>query len=163
MKFLLSVTQLLSLFLITQIVSAQSISSDVIANSGENFVAGNVSLDWTLGESVTDVLTAYPYIDTQGFHQTFLTAAKANVLTTDYSSVKVYPNPARDFVHIFMKNISGKVNIELYDMSGKKLHEEKINALEDYKLNLKKFADGKYLLNVITDHPTTYGIIKSSK
>ena len=141
---------------------SQSISAEVISNSGEMFISNSFSLNWTLGESVIDVLASDPYIHTQGFHQTYLKTTSLERDLTN-SSISVYPNPVKDFLNIKMKKVSGDVNIELYEPSGKKILSKKLDSNENYKLNMKKFANGIYLLHVISKERKTFNIIKSSK
>lgn len=141
---------------------AQSISSEVIANSGDNFINQAASLTWTLGESATDVLINQPFIHTQGFHQTYLNT-KTNSPDLLNSAISVYPNPAREFVNVSFKNINQEVTLELVDVSGKKHFSKNINTHETYRLNLKNLADGKYLLQINSSENQVFGIIKSSK
>jgi len=158
MKFLFL---LLGLILLSSSLFSQSISSDVISNSGDNFVGVNASLNWTLGESVIDVLTSENYIHTQGFHQTYLLSTG---ISDDLfkSSISVYPNPVKDFAYIKIKGDVENVTIELYDPWGRKLHSEAIKHMEIFKLNMKPYAAGEYLLKVISDNKATFGIIKLS-
>jgi len=159
MKFIIL---LLGLFLISSGLFSQSISSDVISNSGENFVGNNASLNWTLGESVIDVLTCENYIHTQGFHQTYM--LRTNILDNVFkSSVSVYPNPVKDFVYIKLKDNTEDVTIELYDLLGRKLHSEVINHMDVFMFNMKPYTAGKYLLQVVSDNKATFGIIKIDK
>lgn len=50
-------------------LSAQSVSPDVIASSGDYFEGSNVSLSWTLGELAVETYTAGNFVLTQGFQQ----------------------------------------------------------------------------------------------
>jgi len=140
---------------------SQSISSEVISNSGEQFIGSNASLNWTLGENVTDVLQSGPYIHTQGFHQTYLTATNVESDIIQ-SSIQVYPNPCKEFLTVQMKKVNRNVSIELYDPSGRLLERKDDLAPETFQLNMNPYAEGKYVLRVITDQITTFGIVKSS-
>lgn len=141
---------------------SQSISSEVIANSGDNFVGESATLSWTLGESAADVLISQPFIHTQGFHQTYLNT-KTNASEILQASISVYPNPAREHVNISFKNINTEAKLELYDLAGKKYFSKNIPTLETYQLDINKYADGKYLLQITTSQNKIFGIIKSSK
>lgn len=159
MKFLIL---LLGISFISSSLSSQSISSSVISNSGENFIGYNASLNWTLGESVTDVLTFGDYIHTQGFHQTYL--VNINILGDLFkSSISVYPNPVKDFVYIKMEDDAGIITIELYDLLGRKLYSEVTEHMEVFILDMKPYTAGQYLLQVMSDHKATFSLIKSSK
>lgn len=162
MKKLVLIASFISSLFFSQVSFSQSISTQVISNSGENFRGENISLNWTLGESVNDVLGSEPYIHTQGFHQTYLEST--NVSDDIFqSSISVYPNPVNDFVNIKVQNAKGNVVLELHDLSGKKLHSERMDSAENFKLDMRKYATGKYLLHIISDSRAIYSIIKSSK
>lgn len=48
---------------------SQSIERYVVASSGDHFIAGNISLSWTLGELATETWSAGNVILTEGFQQ----------------------------------------------------------------------------------------------
>jgi len=64
-KVIISLVTILIPFLIT----AQSVSPEVISSSGDYFEGANASLSWTLGEIATETLSAGDIILTQGFQQ----------------------------------------------------------------------------------------------
>lgn len=80
--------------------------------------------------------------------------------TTDVSAnkaVSIYPNPAKN--EFFLKsanNISGKVNVEIYDASGKLVSSQKISATD--AVNTQALQNGVYLVKV-----TGLGVQYSSK
>ncbi|RLD52070.1 MAG: hypothetical protein DRJ05_17775, partial [Bacteroidetes bacterium] len=55
--------------LLSIVVTAQSISPEVIASSGDYYENANASLSWTLGEIATETYSAGGTILTQGFQQ----------------------------------------------------------------------------------------------
>lgn len=64
-KIIFSLIIILTPFLIT----AQSVSPEVISSSGDYFEGPNASLSWTLGEIATETFTSGNIILTQGFQQ----------------------------------------------------------------------------------------------
>ncbi|MEM1358204.1 MAG: T9SS type A sorting domain-containing protein [Bacteroidota bacterium] len=58
----------LALVLSTCALSAQSLTPEVVASAGETFSNGSLTLEWTLGEIMTETYTG-DIILTQGFHQ----------------------------------------------------------------------------------------------
>lgn len=64
----------LVLFFIPFIISAQSVSPEVISSSGDYYQGVNASLSWTLGEIATETFTAGDVILTQGFQQSITIA-----------------------------------------------------------------------------------------
>ena len=64
--------------------------------------------------------------------------------------VDLFPNPAEDFLNITIKNSSLKnVQIEMYNVIGNKLDLDLDKSSSDtYKVNVKEFHSGYYLLIV---------------
>jgi len=58
-----------------------------------------------------------------------------------------YPNPAKDKVYFELKDISGKVNISVYNLAGQKMYQNSIeNANGKITLNLNSSWNGIYLI-----------------
>ena len=108
-------------------VSAQSISPEVIASSGEHFEAGNAQLSWTIGEPMIETYTAGSNMLTQGFHQTELMITSIEEENTPNLQVDVYPNPVRENVNIDLKGNEEELQMDLYDMKGKQLINKQIS------------------------------------
>lgn len=68
MKKVLTIVSLLGF---VSFLNAQSLSPDVITASGDYYENANVSISWTLGETVTETFTGTNVILTQGFQQPF--------------------------------------------------------------------------------------------
>lgn len=66
------------------------------------------------------------------------------------NKVSIYPNPAKDEFFInFPTNVIGKVNVELYDMSGKMVaSEDKISPASKKAISTSRLIDGTYLVKV---------------
>ncbi len=76
---------------------------------------------------------------------------------TNIAEVELYPNPATDFLNIKLKDSNLKnVQFEMYNVIGNKLELEleTVNA-ENYKVNVKNFNSGYYLL-IIKDQNSRY-------
>lgn len=72
-------------------------------------------------------------------------------------AISIYPNPAKnEFFLKSVNNISGKVNVEIYDASGKLITSQKISATD--AVNTQALQNGVYLVKV-----TGLGIQYSSK
>ncbi|MDO1500978.1 T9SS type A sorting domain-containing protein [Winogradskyella maritima] len=68
-------------------------------------------------------------------------------------SFKVRPNPASNFVNIILPKYSNELNIEVYDVLGKRIHKGKITKLES-QLQVSSWKSGVYLVR-ISDSKTT--------
>lgn len=144
MKFLTTI----SLAVLPILGMAQSISPEVIASAGEHFDNGTTQLSWTLGEVVIDTYDNGTNILTQGFHQTQLTVTSVEESLSDVR-MNMYPNPTSEFLNIELGNNENDINLQLFDMSGKLVHKDVINAYDTkYVLPMNNVATGNYLVQM---------------
>jgi len=74
-------------------------------------------------------------------------AVKQEIL---HSSIKVYPNPASNYVSVSFPNNTPLAKIEVSNASGQIVLSRKINiTANEYRLNTESFSDGFYLLSII--------------
>ncbi|MFM1876289.1 MAG: hypothetical protein RL266_2026 [Bacteroidota bacterium] len=142
---------------------AQSISPEVIASAGEHFDNGTVQLSWTLGEVMVDTYDNGTNILTQGFHQTDLTVTSIEETLADIR-MNLYPNPTSEYLNIELGNNEQNINLQLYDMNGKLIHKDVINAYDTkYVLPMHSVATGKYLIQMQSEDGkmnTTHQVVK---
>jgi len=143
--------------------TAQSISPEVIASAGEHFENGSAQLSWTLGEVMIDTYDDGTNILTQGFHQTQLTITSVEETLADIR-LNMYPNPTSELLNIVLGNNRTDIELQLFDMSGKLIHQAKIEANNPkYVLPMNKVAAGNYLIqmqSVDGKFNTTHKIMK---
>lgn len=160
MKFL----TIISLSLLPFVGLAQSISPEVIASAGEHYDNGTVQLSWTLGEVMIDTYDNGTNILTQGFHQTELTVTSIEETLTDIR-LNLYPNPTSEYLNIELGNNEEDINLQLYDMSGKLIHKDVINAYDTkYVLPMQSVATGQYLVQMQSENGklnTTHQVVKT--
>jgi hypothetical protein len=71
--------------------------------------------------------------------------------SVNQSQLSAYPNPAADFIDISMNNKTGILkHLQLFDLSGKLVREEKNIASLKYRMNLKDISTGIYMLKAVT-------------
>lgn len=142
---------------------AQSVTPEVIASAGEHFDNGTTQLSWTLGEVMIDTYDNGSNILTQGFHQTNLTVTAIDEAVSDIR-LNLYPNPTSEFLNIELGNNEKDINIQMYDMSGKLMHKDVINAYDTkYVLPMQSVATGKYLIQMQSEDGkmnTTHQVVK---
>jgi hypothetical protein len=105
------------------IVSAQSLSPQVIAVTGGYSANGSNSLSSTAGEmSMVQTFTGGNNILTQGFQQpNSMLTGLLDITQDEFGSFVVYPNPAVDnFYYGFQLPEAGQVSIVLYNELGQK-------------------------------------------
>ena len=111
-----------------------------VVSSGGSTVKPDVSVNWILGGSLSDI----PIID-----QSTLNKLQREKFMESEISLKVYPIPATDFIHIEIVPVdTGRLILELYNNSGVKV----LNKLAVYQpvlqLNVSDIPSGIYYLKV---------------
>ena len=150
-------------------VSGQSISSYVIGSAGESVEADGISLSWTLGEIAIETLedAGNTLILTQGFQQGYfeITSIKDPLLVSNKFKLKVYPNPAKEFVWVELNSEEiNKALVEMYDIEGKLVYNGFIN-IEDVRtqIDLTNMRSSQYILRISDSSGNllqTYKLIK---
>lgn len=113
------------------IISAQTIERQVIANAGGYGENNGILVSWTLGEVATATLIDDTIILTQGFQQPSDTVI-VNVVELSYDDiiVKIYPNPIQnDLIVEVFEFPPVPLFISISDPAGKTLIEQKLTGL----------------------------------
>lgn len=152
--------QLLALLLFSGIVSAQSISKQVIGAAGKTQTNNNLKVSYTVGEPVVGLMTAggnqlgngyYPALNLQAL------SIEDNVLDLQ---LRVYPNPTSQSLYVSHPDMNS-FGITIVDLNGKQLYSGTINKEEP--LDVSNYTQGMYLItieNTTTNKKNTYKIIK---
>ena len=139
-----------SLFIITTICFSQDLSHNVFATQGGASQVDNVSLEWTLGESIAEATVTLDGFYTQGFNQPFLTTTRLDVETYKKSPFKIvlYPNPVDVLLHVYIDaSQRTALYISMFDVKGKLIRHDKIlGSDKDVTLSLNNYPSGVYLL-----------------
>ena len=140
--------------LIPFIISAQSVSPEVISSSGDYFEGPNASLSWTLGEIATETYTAGNVILTQGFQQPFTLGTSINLNTTVDWNIKAYPNPVEDELKIqFDLNQTDNFWIEVQDVTGRTMDIKQYNDIHSgdiIQVDMTHYQYGVYFFKIFT-------------
>ena len=103
----------------TQVI-AQDLDHYVIGSDGGHSRNNQFSLDYTIGEVVTefgeDTLNNVHL--TQGFQQTMLAIVSVEEHVLDIE-IDVYPNPAVDYLNVSIPTLQEDMQFALFDMQGK--------------------------------------------
>ncbi len=117
-----------------------------------------VRLDNTFnGQSYT--IAVGSYIEEVEFDPEMWLLANANITTNvginalnNNSKIKIYPNPTKDFITINSTEIID--NIEVVDISGRRVGLIESIKNDNYKLNMSDFVTGIYFLRISTNKQT---------
>ena len=129
------------------LASAQSIDKQVVATAGNTSSNASHKLTTTIGEPIVGLKST-----TVSISQGFLAGAATNETLSietliDSPTVKIFPNPVTDSVHISMPNNTEQVTTTIYDITGKLITEQTTNS-ELQTLNVSAFNKGVYMIQL---------------
>ena len=125
---------------------AQDLDHYVIGSDGGHSRNNQFSLDYTIGEVVTEFGqdSANRNHLTQGFQQTMLAIVSVEEHVQDIE-IDVYPNPALDHLNVSIPTLQEDMQFALFDMQGKLIEQQKINS-EAFTIGFSSMSTGNYLL-----------------
>jgi hypothetical protein len=139
---------------------SQTLEPSVFASAGTSWIGVTSQCSFTIGETITYSLGSGATQLTQGFHQTYTSTAGINPTTA--GSMRVYPNPAMDYVVIENHANSENWMFELYDIHGQVLLAYQ-PCLPIQTIPISHLAPAVYLITIKQGNSSqTYKIIKKS-
>src|SRR5260221_5073028 len=123
---------------------SQSLSHSVIGASGDVFHSLNGSLDWTIGEMMTETYIQESKMFTQGFHQPEIEPTDPGL------EIHVHPNPVPNFLNVMGKKNSN-YKVEVFNTYGQKLIERNINLNlneSHFQIDFRDFIPSLYVLRI---------------
>lgn len=128
---------------------AQTVKQDVIASAGGFNTNGNLSISWTLGETIIPTFQNGNLILTHGFQQQILITAIEENLETPVK-VTIYPNPASQMINIsFDEALDSEVSFQLINSQGKIVKTNVIEATTiEKQVDLQDIPKGVYYLKL---------------
>lgn len=144
------------------LVNAQQLTPQLICPASGSISNGSTNVTWTIGETVISTMNTSSFILTNGFSQPDfrITPVMNNISQSD---IKLFPNPARDFITLQTKTAQLKsASYTLLDLTGKTISKEDISD-ENMVIDFSHLNAATYLLN-ITDSANqiiqSYKIVK---
>ena len=111
-----------------------------VVSSGGYAVKSDVSVNWILGGSLSDIPT---------YNLSTLNKIRKEQLMESAISVKVYPSPAIDFINIEITPVAiGRLNLELYNNTGVKVLYKVVVSRPVMQVNVSDIPPGIYYLKV---------------
>ena len=117
-------------------------------NDGDGFTGTNSpgTITSTAGDGSLTLKFVSDYIETSsGWKATVNCQENLGVATNDFIDFSYYPNPTKN--NITLKSNTNITEIEVYNVEGRKLFSQKLEALES-KVDLSQFASGTYFFKV---------------
>ena len=151
-------------------ISSSASSQQVISSAGNTKTVKSgvtdITVSWTIGEGVIATFETSNKNLTQGFHQPlmveiFPTAIEGSKLL----DMVAYPNPTYDKILFNGGDPDGIYHIRLVDKLGRVLEQKSVPAV-DLELEMSKYNNGTYLIEVIEDNTEKrriFNIIKTSE
>jgi hypothetical protein len=133
---------------------SQSVKIQQVLVPGASVVTnGTITLSQTVGELMVMTIGDSYYILTQGFQQPMIDIREGD---DDFKGVKVYPNPASDFVTVEIVGDDPKTfRIEFLDLTGRIFISAKKSFGHDYiyreQYNVKELVSGFYMVRIMSD------------
>jgi hypothetical protein len=109
-----------------------------VVSSGGYAVKSEISVNWILGGSLSDIYV----VDLKTFNE-----INQEQLMESEISLKVYPNPASDFINIEITPVhTGRINFEFYNNSGVKVLDKVTSYQPVIQVSLNDIPSGIYYL-----------------
>lgn len=129
---------------------SQSFQPTVVGSAGRDAVFSGGSIQWTVGEVITETYSGSSNHFTQGFQQPDTMAVPTDINNPMLGTVLVYPNPVIDHAIVDLLQSKGSFFVELFDMQGKLIKEQIIlPGTSVASISFKNMTNGIYVINVV--------------
>lgn len=71
-------------------------------------------------------------------------------ISADEQELILYPNPSRGIVNVTFSDIAGECEFIVYNMEGHRIYQQKVSGLQNRQIDLSRFSDGIYLLELVS-------------
>ena len=153
---------------------SQEFNQTSLTPAGEVSKTNSISLEWTLGDLVSESAYTNQNMYTQGFNQPLLVVEKLDgkklalqypIETNTDLEIDVFPNPVTTYLSIKSNLLSSAVNYHLIDLNGKILSKGFLPEGSDIsQLEMKDYPSSTYYLHFVGAEKQvfeTYKIIKN--
>ncbi len=135
----------------------------VNASSGGYFEGKNLSLSFTIGEMVTQTLSAPGIMLTQGFQQPRLSVSTISQQKNLAINIQAYPNPVTEYLSLVTSELllPGS-SCQVFNSSGILVSEKKLEGTTT-RIEFSSMSSSTYFLKVVQNSKTlkTFKIIKN--
>ena len=121
------------------------IDYDVIASYYGNFYENFDSIVECSFETIDAI--EYLIFTDENNDKLYYTAENLSVADFEEVGFSIYPNPAQDWLHIHIEELSNNTNLEVYDIHGKLLENFMLSKLET-QLDVSEYASGIYFIKM---------------
>jgi len=130
----------------------QKITSSVVATAGNSVETNDMSVSWTVGEVAVETIgeKGVTPILTQGFQQAYFEITSIGDPVSEEFNIKVYPNPATEFIWIEIESQGIKKGIvEIYNLEGKLVYNKNWEFVDGpQRITINNLGSSQYILRV---------------
>lgn len=137
--------------------NAQSIQRQSIGSAGTGVIADGITVTQTVGQPYStvgysnDEFSIHP-----GFQQSNQIMNVVLINSTFNLHLNVYPNPAVYSVNIVSDGVINNASLQVIDISGKLIVNEKIAEMRSYQINCETWQNGVYIITLSDEKNNKY-------
>jgi len=125
-------------------------AQQAVVSAGGIGKSGNLTVNWSIGEVMTETYVNASIKLTQGVQQPQITVKQGETATPEMRALQIsaYPNPAKDVVILSIAELGeNQLTLKIFEPNGKLLRIEQITENET-RISVADFATGMYLLQI---------------
>ncbi|MFM9945228.1 MAG: T9SS type A sorting domain-containing protein [Bacteroidia bacterium] len=129
---------------------AQQLDRSVFSSNGSSIIAGNIWLDYTIGEMAVQNFTTDILNLNEGFNQVF----GKNIILTHPTNINIFPNPTTGYLQIDIPDeMVGFLFYNFTEITGKVIlineSESTRISVNNTVLNVSSYRSGLYILGIL--------------
>lgn len=126
-------------------------AQEVVASGGNYYDAGQISISWTLGETMIETYGSTDLILTQGFQQPVLSVSTLIEDPDLDFQITAFPNPTRGHINISTDLLhSDNLIYRVYDMQGRFIISNRLVSTQT-RVAFDDYHPGTYFIRIIRD------------
>jgi len=137
-----------------EIIRAQSVDRSVYSTSGRSVSNADLSVSYTIGESVVFTGSSSSAVLSQGFEQPEPAVITSSTSAVAFMDINAYPNPVTDllYVHVNSSAPVTDLDVEVTDVFGKKISTQHVAGFSNstFSLSLSYYPAGVYFIRVFS-------------
>jgi len=124
--------------------------NQIISTAGSTNVVSGISVEWTIGEPITETGSNASMLLTQGFHQPNYQISAIYENFSEAIDFALFPNPVQDLLNLkTIRNNSEKTSYsyQIIDTNGKVLHSSDIQSQLE-QLDFSQMSNSLYYISI---------------
>ena len=150
------------IFILAITYCSSLLSQQVVATAGNTLANSSGGISYTLGEGISQTLSAGDVTLTQGFQQSYMYVSLVSEVKDLGLTIFVYPNPTSGILKLNISEVTlPGLQYLLFDSNGKLISQKKVEGNET-EVSLSQLQAGIYFMKIQTGTAElrTFKIIK---